>query len=110
MRRAGLALPLVLLAAPAFAQPSAVQVSQAWARAPASDGTVPVYMTLYDSGGPDRLTSVTTDAANIAVLDQSRDVSGVAQARALNNVELPAGGTVVMRPGGLQVTLMDLNR
>lgn len=108
-RRTSLSLAGLLFAAPALAD-SAVEVREAWARAPAGTDTVAVYMTLHDDGAPDRLTSVTTDAAGMAMLHESRNVNGVTEMRPVNSVPLPAGGTVMLRPGGLHVMLMDLNR
>jgi copper(I)-binding protein len=103
---------LLLLAAtmtPAMAD-SGIQVVRAWARAPAGGGPAAMYFTLHDFGPADRLTSVSTDAAGMAMLHESSEANGMDSMRMLAAIDLPAGGTVTMRPGGLHVMLMDMNR
>lgn len=110
MRSLLLATSLTLAAvAPALAG-SGLEVLQPWARAPAGNGPGALYMTLHDAGAADRLTGVTTDAGGMAMLHESASSNGVETMRDLSGVALPAGGTVVMRPGGIHVMLMDLGR
>lgn len=101
---------LLLLLTGAAAAAQGIQVLQAWARAPAGGGPAALYVTLHNAGSADRLTSVSTDAAGMAMLHQSAEVGGVDTMRDLPSVALPAGGTVTMHPGGIHVMLMDLNR
>ena len=105
-------LTACLLAAGAMQAMAApgIEVVKAWARAPAGGGAAALYLTLHDSGGADRLTSVSTDAAAMAMLHESAEQNGVETMRDLQAVTLPAGGTVTMRPGGLHVMLVDINR
>ncbi len=106
-----LACLAALVPAAATAAPApGIQVTRAWARAPAGGGPAALYLTLHDGGAADRLTSVSTDAAAMAMLHESAKRNGVETMREIPAVALPAGGTVAMRPGGIHVMLMDLNR
>ncbi len=97
--------------APAVAAPqSGIQVVRAWARAPAGGGAAAMYLTLRDAGAEDRLTSVSTDASQMAMLHESVTLNGVDEMRDLSSAVIPAGGTLAMRPGGMHVMLMDMNR
>ena len=101
---ASLLLPRVAGAQP----PAPVEVEQAWARATpgaASEGAL--YLTLR-AATADRLAAVSTPVAGMAMLHESRDVAGVMQMRDLDGLPLPAGQTVMMRPGGVHVMLMEL--
>ncbi len=102
-------LVLTAAVAAAAAQPG-ITVVKAWARAPAGGGPAAMYFTLHDAGPADRLTSVSTDAAGMAMLHESSEANGMDSMRMLAAIDLPAGGTVTMRPGGLHVMLMDMNR
>ena len=103
-----LAAAVFVAAPPAFAQ--SVKVENAWARA-----TVPGQKT--GSGYVD-LTSA-ADAALVAAgsplaeraeLHSMTMDGGVMRMRALPRVELPAGKTVKLAPGGLHVMLVDLKQ
>lgn len=115
LSRIGLSRRMALLAAllassvAASAQPAApVSVEQAWARATpgaAQDGAL--YITLR-AAIADRLSSISTPVAGMAMLHESREVDGVMQMRELPGLALPAGRLVAMRPGGIHVMLMQL--
>jgi copper(I)-binding protein len=88
-----------------------VQVQGAWARA-----TVPGQMA---SGAFMRLTaptdmrlkSVTTPVAGVAEVHEMRLDGDVMKMKALpNGLELPAGKTVELKPGGYHIMLMDLKQ
>jgi len=86
-------------------------VSQAFARASATPGaeTAVVYATLSNAGkAPDRLLSVTTDAAGLAHLHASAMTDGVASMAAVESLALAPGETIVLKPGGLHIMLMGL--
>ena len=97
------------LAAPLFAQP--VEISGVWARA-----TVPgqkatgAFMSLTSKDGA-RLLSVSTPVAGVAEVHEMKLEEGVMRMRALpGGLELPAGKTVELRPGGYHLMLMDLTQ
>lgn len=69
-----------------------------------------VYMTLTNQGAAaDTLTSITTPAAGMAMLHESTTQDGVASMKEMSGLEIPAGGIVEMKPGGLHIMLMGLN-
>ena len=83
----------------AFARASAVSTAKAGA----------VYMTLTNQGAvPDRLLKITTPAAASASLHESAEKDGVATMRPVEALEIPAGGSVELKPGGYHVMLMGL--
>jgi copper(I)-binding protein len=91
---------------------SDVMVMGAFARASgvttATSGVV--YMTLTNQGAAaDTLTSITTPAAGMAMLHESTTQNGVASMKEMSGLEIPAGGIVEMKPGGLHIMLMGLN-
>ena len=66
------------------------------------------YMTIANSGTePDRLLSVSVEGP-MAMIHQSREEDGVVRMVQLEEVEIPAGGAVEFRPGGLHVMIMGL--
>ena len=84
----------------AFARASAVPTAKA--------GTV--YMSLTNHGAAaDRLLSVTTDAAEMAEVHESVIKDGVATMGSVAQLEIPAGGTVELKPGGFHIMLSGLN-
>ena len=90
---------------------SDVMVKEAFARASAvptaKAGTV--YMTLTNnSAKTDRLLSVITTASDTAQVHESVEKDGVATMKPVEALEIPAGGTVELKPGGLHVMLTGL--
>jgi periplasmic copper chaperone A len=88
-----------------------VMVVEAFARASATPTAkaAAAYVTVMNHGGePDRLLSVSTPAAEAAELHQSVEENGVMKMPSLESAELPAMGTLEMKPGGVHVMLMGL--
>ncbi len=109
MKRVGFAAALVLAAvvAPAWGQ---VTVGQPWVR-----GTVPgqkasgAYMQLKSAQGA-TLVSVQSPIAGVAEIHEMRMENNVMRMRAVPKLDLPAGQTVELSPGGYHVMLMDLKQ
>ena len=108
-------------AAPARAAPTAtpasdIRVEQAWARASSKgDGamtrTSAVYMVIHNLGDQDDvLLGAHTEVANATEIHRSYQDNGVMRMRPAGDVVVPAGGTVVLEPGGLHVMLIDLRQ
>ncbi len=100
-------LTAALLCQTAMAQ--TVLVQNAWARA-----TVPgqmasgAFMSLSSSTGS-RLKSVSSPVAGVSQVHEMRMEGDIMKMKALENgLELPAGKTVELKPGGYHVMLMDL--
>lgn len=83
----------------AFARASATSMAKAGA----------VYMTLTNHGAaPDRLLAASTPAAASAEVHESLEKDGVATMRPIESLEIPAGGSVQLKPGGYHIMLMGL--
>jgi copper(I)-binding protein len=80
---------------------------------PAADAMAAAgYMGISNSGAaPDRLIGVETPVAQQAMLHQSTvDADGVATMAHVEALEIPAGETVVLEPGGYHIMLMGLTQ
>jgi copper(I)-binding protein len=99
-----------LLCSLAFAQtPSAnVDVKDAWARAtvPGQKGTG-AFMNITAKAGT-RLVGVSSPAAGVAEVHEMKMENDIMKMRAVPILDLPAGQTVQLKPGGYHVMLMDL--
>ncbi|MBV9827456.1 MAG: copper chaperone PCu(A)C [Alphaproteobacteria bacterium] len=109
MRKTVLAMmACVWLSASALAQNGAVEVSNAWARGTPGGAQIgAAYLTLQSSSG-DRLTGIATSVAQKAELHTMTMDNGVMKMRPLDGVDLPAGQTVSLKPGGIHIMLMGL--
>jgi periplasmic copper chaperone A len=90
---------------------SDVMVMQAFARASATSTATSgvVYMTLMNHGAAtDKLLSISTTAADMAMLHESVEEGGIAKMKDMSDLEIPAGESVEMKPGGLHIMLMGL--
>ena len=110
----GLALPLAF-AGPAVAEPGearagAILASRAWARAtPPGAGIGGGYVTIRNAGDqPDRLVGFSSPAAARGELHEMSVEGGVMRMRPVPSLEIAPGETVVMKPGGLHLMLMEL--
>ena len=108
MMKSSLAALLLAAAAAATAQTT---VKDAWVR-----GTVPqqkatgMFAQISSAQGG-RLVSVASPAAGVAEIHEMAMDGSVMKMRALpNGLELPAGKTVELKPGGYHVMLMDLKQ
>lgn len=87
----------------------AVEVSAAWARPTAPGAKVGGgYLTLHGGATNDRLLSATTPAAANVELHTHVMDGGVASMRAIKAIDVPAGGKVELKPGGLHLMLIKL--
>lgn len=107
----GLALA-VLLAAPVSAADSGLRVEKTWARA--SIGTsrpAAAYVTIANgTDGAATLTAVSSPVSGHAAVHKTVTENGVMKMLPAGPVEIPAGGRLVMKPGGLHIMLMELKR
>jgi copper(I)-binding protein len=88
-----------------------VMVMDAFARASAMSTarTGAVYMTLENHGAAaDRLVAVTAEAATSAEFHETLMEDGVAKMRPVEVFDIPAGGSVELKPGGYHIMLMGL--
>ena len=101
-----LSLAVLLLAANlASAQ---VQVDDAWARISVQGQRATGAFMKLTSKESTRLVSASTPVAGAAEVHEMKMEGDVMKMRAVPMLELPAGKTVELRPGGYHVMLMDL--
>lgn len=93
------------------ASPPQIKVTEARSRAAIAGTNGVVYFTLLNEGGsPDVLLNVETGVA-IAELHESQiDEQGIMRMGPITNVEIPAGGSASLEPGGKHVMLINLKR
>jgi copper(I)-binding protein len=107
-----LCLPALGVLSPALAQaaPPAVKVEQAWVRpsVPGQQGTGG-YMKLTARDGQ-RLVGASSPVAGVAEIHEMKMEGDVMKMRPAGALELPAGKTVELKPGGLHLMLMDLKQ
>jgi len=112
-----LVLASVLAAAASFAfaegMAPSIAIEQPYARAtPAGAVTGAVYMTLTNkTQAADRLTAASSDVASKLQIHEMAVVDGVMRMRELaSGLPIPAGGSVVLKPGGYHVMLIGLKK
>jgi periplasmic copper chaperone A len=92
-------------------QKGTLKIEQPWSRVtPGGAKVAGGYLKITNTGSePDRLVSVTTPIAGVGELHEMKMEDGVMRMRAIGNgLEIPAGGTVELKPGGLHVMFIDL--
>jgi copper(I)-binding protein len=104
---------LLAAAAAADAPPaSPIAIRDAWARAtPSGAKTGATYGTLVNAGASDdRLVGVSTPVAERAQLHAHVDAAGVMRMEPQSSIELTAGTSTVLAPGGRHIMLFGLKR
>lgn len=81
-----------------------------WARATMAPGqAAAVYMAIInESAEPDRLLDATTSIAGMAMLHRTVSEAGVARMIKVEELQIGAGGSVVLEPAGLHLMLTGL--
>ncbi|WP_151669375.1 copper chaperone PCu(A)C [Nitrincola schmidtii] len=110
MRKLLLASSLVFSSL-AFAN-DAITIEEPFARAvPPGQPNSAAFMSLHNSSDADvRIISATSNVSNVTELHTHTDVDGVMQMRQIDAIDIPAGGTTELKPGGLHVMLIGLNQ
>jgi hypothetical protein len=104
--RTAAACALFALAGTVAAQ--TVEVKDPWARATAPGQKAGgVFMQLKSPGGA-ALVAAESPAANIVEIHEMAMEGNVMRMRAISKLDLPAGQTVELKPGGYHVMLIDL--
>jgi copper(I)-binding protein len=107
MKTAALVVALALASAPALAQ---VQARAAWARATmGGQKTTGAYLELTSAQGG-TLVGAESAAAGMVEVHEMRMDGNVMRMRAIPRLELPAGKTVELKPGGFHIMLIDLKQ
>ncbi|WP_340107653.1 copper chaperone PCu(A)C [Pikeienuella sp. HZG-20] len=96
---------------PLSAAADAIMAVDPFAFAPAASAkTSGAYVSLKNTGPADTLIGVASDVAARTELHESLMQDGVMKMRAVESVDLPHGGEIVMAPGGYHIMLMGLKR
>lgn len=68
-----------------------------------------IYLSIKNDGKQaDFLTGVSSEAANMAMLHESKEVEGIMRMEHVEALEIPAGGSASLTPGGHHIMLMQL--
>ena len=87
----------------------AAEISGAWARPTAPGAKVGgVFMTIKGGAADDRVVSASSAAAVVVELHTHVMDKGVAKMTAVPGIDVPAGQTVELKPGGLHIMLINL--
>ena len=89
---------------------SPIQVTDAFVRAAQAGGVGGVFLTIINTGPADRLTGAASAGADKVGLHESTNDQGVMKMRPVEGLDVPAGGTVKLAPGGYHVMLMGLKQ
>lgn len=104
----GTLLATALASVSAGAQTAAVQVEGAWARASVQgQKATGAFMRLTARDGA-RLVRAESPAAGVTEVHEMKMEGDIMRMRAMPELDLPAGKTVELKPGGYHVMLMDL--
>lgn len=86
-----------------------VRVEDAWARAAMAGRNGAAYGRLVnETGEADRLIAVTGDVSEVVEIHEMSMNDGVMQMRKLEALDVPAGGAVMLEPGGNHIMLIGL--
>lgn len=88
---------------------AAPAVSGAWVRPAAKGGQSAAYMAITGAGQADALTGVSATFAASADVHETTSMSGMMGMSHVDKIDVPAGQTVKLEPGGYHVMLMNLN-
>ena len=104
------ALGSLALSHPLAAQGAGVVVEQPWARAALQGGNGGAFLTLRNTGtAPDRLLAASTPLARTTEIHETVREGEVMRMRPVPAIEIPAGGSVTLRPGGAHVMMTGLS-
>lgn len=96
-------------ATPAAASGRAGNIIVSGAYARESEGEeAAVYLVIADFGAADRLVGGSTPAADDVQIHENRVEGATASMQPLDGLDIPAGGNVELKPGGLHVMLLGL--
>lgn len=109
-----MSLMLLVLTGQAWAQSAAdsVKVDDPYVRAvPPGQPNSASFMTLQNSSGSDHaLVGAESPVAKVVELHTHIEMDGMLSMRPVERIELPAGESVELRPGGLHVMLLGLQQ
>ena len=117
--RAGLESAAMKFLAPALAfalaataaHAAGMEVRQAWSRPAAAGGTGAGFLVLANpTGKADALVAVESPVARAVEMHRSAMSGGMASMQKAGRIDVPAGGTVTLAPGGYHLMFLGLTR
>jgi len=91
--------------------PADIEVHQAWVRPTAQGENAAVYLTLHNhTENDDELTGVSSNAADVVEIHESKMENDVMQMNMLTSVSLAADEEVIFTPGGLHIMLVNVKQ
>jgi copper(I)-binding protein len=108
--KAALIASLLLLGSCGSGGAPDIQIADAWARGTvAGQSVTAAYATIANRGsGSDRLVGISAHAPLSAMLHETSTSGGVSSMRPLDGLDIPAGETVWLQPGGGHVMISGL--
>ena len=109
MKRAACCILFFLVAA-TRAWAGDVGVDGAWARASAGvNGIGAVFLTIHNAGkSSDKVVAASSPVAKTVELHTHTEINGVMTMRKVDSIDVEAGQTVELKPGGLHIMLLSL--
>jgi len=103
-----LLVALLLAILPVGAIADEIRIEDPWIRAaPAGARMLAGYAVLHNAGDQAAsLVSASSERFGLVELHRTVQIDGVARMREVESVEIPAGGSVALEPGGLHLMLM----
>jgi copper(I)-binding protein len=99
---------MTVISGVALAQTGDVRITSPWARAtPGGAQTAAAYATIESAAG-DKLTGLSTPAAQKAEIHSMTMNNGVMQMRQVDGLDLPPGQKIALKPGGYHIMLLGL--
>jgi copper(I)-binding protein len=89
---------------------SAIEVTEAWARATVPGQRVAGVYLVIRSNSDARLVGVRSPAAKTAEIHSMSNAEGVMKMRRLTGLDLPAGRSVRLEPGGNHIMMLDIEK
>ena len=105
-------IPIILIVLlSACGSEEGIEIHSAWMRPAAKDANGGVYFELHNhSSSPDELTGVSSEAAVVAEIHESKMEGDVMSMHQLTSLPLEANADIAFAPGGLHVMLINLRQ
>jgi copper(I)-binding protein len=104
----GAGLMTMFWAGAAPAQSTDIEITNAWARATPGGAQAAAAYVMIKAPAGDKLTGVSTPAAQKADIHSMTMDNGVMKMRQVDGLDLPAGQAVTLKPGGYHIMLTGL--
>ena len=91
---------------------SGIAVEKAWARAtPGTAKNGGAYLMIANTGASaDRFVAAAADVAERVEIHTHIDDNGIMRMRKVDGIDVPAGGTVMLKPGGYHIMFLGLHK